>query len=509
MVIEAVKRRKEKYLEGSGIKKKTIITCVIIMICLAVSAAAAAAVTFKRNPLEKGLMNLAQEVMAQEEELGEHFWADTVNWIGSENIQTEYSLNIGGIPELQNMTVGIDGTAKRDMQKMLFEADFKTSVANTELGRASVFGTADTLYVQVPSVWNGSVVFGNENVSGQWDDSEVRAQVQALTKVDLEIGQQFDVKPFTTFSVKPVSISGYLRENAEVLKSLYENMEVVKLQKAQASGRLSEEQTKELAEYELTNGEGEQRETTCYLVVLPGEELGEIMGDIADEIRLGVYLDQEDRIVRIRTLPGEAFITGGSGEGSFALSLTGENATVDEVEGEFSFVGDRSETCSALADKTGARGKKIPTNQSEGIDEGEKGISSEYSDMVEVRGSFALEKNREEKGSRYLEGVCFVDDGGKIWELSAEGDLQGKWTDEGRSIFVDLESLALRSQDKVVCRISGNAAFMPLSEPIERDLGKEYRIGDMNELETIGFLAECVGNLYKNYAGYMKILEGM
>ena len=72
MVIEAVKKRKEKYLEGSGIKKKTIITCVIIM-CLAVSAAAAAAVTFKRNPLEKGLMNLAQEVMAQEEELGEHF----------------------------------------------------------------------------------------------------------------------------------------------------------------------------------------------------------------------------------------------------------------------------------------------------------------------------------------------------------------------------------------------------------------------------------------------------
>ena len=60
--------------------------------------------------------------------------------------------------------------------------------------------------------------------------------------------------------------------------------------------------------------------------------------------------------------------------------------------------------------------------------------------------------------------------------------------EEGRSIFVDLESLALRSQDKVVCRISGNAAFMPLSEPIERDSGKEYRIGDMNELETIGFL---------------------
>ena len=37
--------------------------------------------------------------------------------------------------------------------------------------------------------------------------------------------------------------------------------------------------------------------------------------------------------------------------------------------------------------------------------------------------------------------------------------------------------------------------------------GKEYRVDEMNDMETAVFLAECVGNVYKNYSGYLKMLQ--
>ena len=84
------------------------------------------------DPAEEsaGLMNLALEVMALEEETGEGFWTDAANRIGSGNAQAKYSVNIGGIPGTQNITVGFDGAVKRDMEQGFFEADFAASVAN-------------------------------------------------------------------------------------------------------------------------------------------------------------------------------------------------------------------------------------------------------------------------------------------------------------------------------------------------------------------------------------------
>ncbi len=502
-------------------KRSIIITCVIVCVCLAGAAAVAATVIRRRNPLEKGLMNLALEVMALEEETGEGFWTDAANRIGSGNAWAEYSVNIGGIPGTQNITVGFDGAVKRDMEQGFFEADLAASVANAELGEVLIFGTEDELYVQVPSIWDGSVVFDADNVSGQWDGSQARAQLQKLTGEELGIGQRIDARFLREFSVKEASVSGFLRENAGGLRKLYENMEVIKLEKAQDLGLLSGEQVEELAGVEMTDAEGNQKEIVCYLTVLPEEELKEIAGDTAGEIRLGVYLDREERIVRVCSVPGERVVTK-YGDVTFALSLAGEDSTVDKVEAEFCFAGERGKIFSALRDKAvKMRDEMAQTGEERAVDsenepsadlaketkEHERREPSALSDDMELDCSFVIERDREKAGGRCIEGECRIDLGKSVWEISAEGVLRGERTDAGEKVFVDLERSTFKLQNEVICRVSGEAVVMPLGETIGMPAGEEYRIGEMNEMETVGFLAGCVENVYRNYAGYLKLLE--
>jgi len=486
-------------------KKRNVIIIIGLLTgaCLA-GAAALPAVLHHRNPLAAGLEGLAEEAMAWEAELGENFWTDAVNQIGNGKVQAEYSFNVGGIPGLQNMSVGLDGEAKRDMEQRLFTTDLRLSVTNAEIAEASVFGTEDLLFVQVPSVWDGSVVFDAENVSGQWDGSFARAQLQRLTGEELGIDQRIDARMLQEFSVEPFSVAGFFQENAKAWKALYENMEAARAEKAQKEGMLSEGQAESLEGYEILDGEGNPIEADCYLVILPEKELGEIFSGVKGDIRLGVYLDQDKRIVRISTLPGERLVTG-SGEMEIGLNLTGASATIDRLDITISGVADIDKTAFGGVDDTGGE--------------------------AEIEGSFVIEKVTDKIGSYEIEGNTVLKHGGHMWELSGagsvqgersvqeeksmrgeenaqeEGYVQGEKKETGEKLSLSVDNLVLRSSDEVVGRCSGNFVFEPLAEEIELPVGKEYQIGEMGEMETAAFLAECAKNIYRNYSGYLKMLQ--
>lgn len=455
-------------------KQVIVIICVCAGICLAGGICIAA--IFQRNPLARGLENLAEEWIALEEETGKNFWSDAVNQIGNENIQSEYSLNIGGIPDLQNMTVGLDGTAKRDMKRQRFETKIRWSVANTDIAESSLSAAEDTIYLQLPSVWNGSAVFKTEDIDGQWNDSPARKQLQKLTGVELGIRQDVDARFWHNFSVNSFSPADFLGKKGEELKSLYDSMEVCDIEKAKKRGLLSEVQAEELRSYIVEDEEEEKIETTCYLVVLQEAELEKILEEKMDDIRLCVYLDPEKRIVRISTLPGESLVTD-AGKGKIALNLTGREATIDRIEGEFSYIGS---------------GKEFFVDASE---------------ELEAEGNFIIEKNMERERAFSLENNLTLQYGKKMLGFSLEGSLQGELLEEGEKLSLDLEKLTVESKDKVICRISGEVTFEPLKESITLPKGKEYRIGEMGDLETMLFLAECVENVYKNYGGYMKMMQ--
>ncbi len=147
-----------------------------------------------------------------------------------------------------------------------------------------------------------------------------------------------------------------------------------------------------------------------------------------------------------------------------------------------------------------------------------------------------------------MECSTFVKERENVWEFSLEAGIHGervvagedvrdaKGTDTGKSIdavkgtdaenvgtgeendmrnsnfvgenfSIEVENLVLKSQGEVVCRGSGEITFAPLEGEIQMPSGKEYRIGEMNELETVVFLSECTKNIYENYSGYMRLMQ--
>lgn len=479
-------------------QNRIVMACAAAGICLAGSAAAVFAAG--RNPLTKGLMNLEEEAASLEEEMGKYFWTDAVNRIGSESVQAEYSVNAGGIPELQNITVGLDGRVRRDMESRLLDAEVDLSVANAEIAEASLFGTTDAIYLQVPSVWEGSVVFDAENISGQWNESTVRKELQQLAGRELGIGRRVDAELFHSFSTESYSIIDFLEENGGALKALYKNMEVTRLEKAQREGLLGKKEAETLGECILRDADGERIETVCYLVVLPEKELKEIFADLTGDVRLGVYLDSGKRIVRVCTLPGETLATV-IGEGEFAVDLTGEEATLDRFKLYYSISRDGAGGQRSVSEPDDADETKSDVQEAADLSV----MLSLLPDITGIEGNAVIEK--EGAGSYKIECESTLTEREHVWEFSLEGNIQGQRSEAGEKISLEAENFVLRSQDKVICRANGRAVFAPLTEKIEMPAGEEYRVGKMNELETALFLAECAKNVYRNFSGYLKMME--
>lgn len=464
-------------------KKKTgIILCAAAALCVTVAATAAIMIS-RQNPLAKGLMGLTEEITALQEELGEHFFADVLNQIGNESVQAEYSLNIGGMEALGNITVGLDGELKRDMEQELFKAETVLSVANVELVKPSLFGTAKTLYVQIPSVWEGSVVLDADDIDGQWNTSTVKEQLAGLTGRDIDIGREIDVDLFESFYVNPYRFEDFLRENGEKLRTLYKNMEVMKADKAQKRGLLSAAQAESLKNHILEDEAGNRIKTTCYLVILPEKELKEILEDVGGDIRLCVYLDAEKRIVRIGTLPQEVLETE-FWSGEAAVELTGAEAVTDRVTLDLTGQADLSAVRRALS-----------------------GVAADFSAEPEIECRISVEKDKEATGSYRIEADIALTERENSRELSLEGNLRGERLEGGEKLSLDSFKAVLQSRDQTLCRMRGRAEFAPLAKEVESPSGKERRLGEMGELEGALFLAECMKNIYENYGGYLKFLS--
>ncbi len=426
-------------MEQNSKKKRNIIMIVSVALCVCLAAGAAAALfLMQRNPLAKGLRNLAEEIQAWEAETGESFLAGAVNRIGSGNIRAEYSFDIGGISELPGLTLGMDGELKRDMEERLFALENDLSIAHTKLADVSLFGTEKLLYLQTPAVWDGSVVFEAENISGQWNDSEIKAGLSLMTGRDFTLTRRIDGELFQTFSIESFRAEDFWEEHQKDFKELYTNMVVITLKEARAKNLLNETQTADLEGYILRDEAGEQIGTVCYLVNLPAKELAPFFGDNVVDISLCVYLDNEKRIVRIATLPEETLETEYA-KGEIAVNLTGKERATDRIEIEFEGTADNAR------------------------------ISSSSLGETEAKGRILIEK-------------------------------------ESDTVFLEIEKFALKSQKETLCRGKGEFSFSPLTEKLRMPEGKQYRIGEMNKLETMLFLAECVKNVYSNFGGYLKMI---
>lgn len=470
-------------------KRKKIIIAASIggILCLAGIALAVVFTVAKKNPLIKGLANLAEEIQLLEEEQGENFWTDMLNQMGQGNAQGEYSCNISGIPVLQKATIGLDGSIRRDMENRLCAADVQVSVANAKVLDIYGFGKEEdqagiqgsTVYLQVPSIWEGSVVLGTKSLSKQWNQTNIKAQLEQVSGKNLALPEIGDVNLFEEFSVEDFSAKDFLQEKEEAFKELYQKMEIVKPEKAWNEGVLEEEQKELLENYELLDNEGGIINNECYVIVLPKEELEQIVSGVTEAVRLCVYLDSAKRIVRISGLPGETIATA-AGEETFSLNLLGTEKTVDSIEIEFSHVG-----------------------------EGKKLISGLSEEELRLEGKAVINREAAETVIYHVEADGNLEYKNRKSACSVAGDIEGKnEKDIGRkSAVLKLDNLTWKEQGNTVLRLSGSFSLEPLEDEVEIPSGKEYRIGEMGKIETLLFLAECGKNLYTNFSGYLSFLK--
>lgn len=470
-------------------KRKKIIIAASIggILCLVGIALAVVFTVAKKNPLIKGLANLAEEIQLLEEEQGENFWTDMINQVGRGNVQGEYSCNISGIPLLQKVTIGLDGNIRRDMENRLCAADARISVANAKVLDIYGFGkeegqtgmSGSTVYLQMPALWKGSVVFGTKSVSGQWNQTDLKTQLEQVSGKNLTMPETRDINLFQEFSVEGFSAKDFFREKEEAFKELYRKMEIVKPEKAWNEGLLEEEQKEQLENYELVDNEGKIINNVCYVIVLPKEELEQIVSGVTEEVRLCVYLDSAKRIVRLSGLPGET-ITTAAGEETFSLNLLGTEKTVDSMEIEFSHVG-----------------------------EAKKLISGLLEEELRLEGNAVINREAAETVIYHVEADGSLEYKNRKSACSVAGDIEGKnEKDIGRkSAVLKLDNLTWKEQGDVVLRLSGSLSFEPLANEIEIPSGKEYRIGEMGKIETLFFLAECGKNLIANFSGYLSFLK--
>ncbi len=484
-------------------KKRTIICCAAGGVLAAGIIAAAVCLWPKKNPVAEGIRYLAEEILAQEAENGEYLYSSILNQIGAGDVRVDFSLNFSGPSALQNITLGLDGSMEREPQQELFQTNIKASVMNMEVAEASVFGEGDKLYLQLPSVWDDNVELSAKDIDGQWNGCVMKSLLEPATGWNLEIEQDVDIELFQTFEVQGFSVRQFLEAHQGDMEALYQELESVEVEKALEKGLITEAQLEELKSYRFENQEGEDVPLTCYLSLLPVERVRSLLQDLpggeitgaalsdaetegeTDFIRICVYLTEENRILLLCTLPEEGLLEG-SDALQFSLELKGEERTVDDISFRV--------LCQDIS-----------------VDEQEISELEMTGSIVkeeEEENTYAVELHNALKASETTEEWSFA---GTITEQSPDTEAEesggGKAAKEGRPFLtVEDGELILSENGSPVAKVSGSMEFMIPEGKIRMPKGARYRIAEMNEFDSMLFMAGCAERAAENYGGYLELL---
>lgn len=484
-------------------KKRVIICCAVGGVLAAGIIAAAVCLWPKKNPVAEGMRYLAEEILAQEEENGEYFYSSILNQIGAGDVRVDFSLNFSGPSVLQNITLGLDGNLEREPQQELFQTNIKASVMNMEVAEVSAFGEEDKLYLQLPTVWDDSVELSAKDIDGQWNGCVMKSLLEPATGWNLEIEQDVDIELFRTFEVQGFSVRQFLEAHQGDMEALYQELESVEVEKALDKGLITETQLEELKDYRVENQEGEDVPLTCYLSLLPVERARSILQDLpggemadaalsdaetegeTDFIRICVYLTEDNRILSLCTLPEEGLLKD-SDALQFSLELKGEERTMDDISFRV--------LCRDIS------------------------VGRQEISKLEMTGSIVKDEEEENTYAVEFRNVLKASETAEEWSFAGTvtGQPLNTGTEEsggseavkkGRPFLaVEDGEFILSENGSPMVKISGGMEFMIPEEKIKMPNGARYRIAEMNEFDSMLFIAGCAKRAEENYGGYLELL---
>ena len=439
------------------------LVCGIVVMGIAVIGAAAAVVLNTPSvKVARGVSKLFAEAAAQERIFGGQFDFGKIQEIyGKGSYKNKVSVNMD-IEGINDYAVSIDGTVLCDSINEKMNEEIKISLAYYELLSMQMAVDKTDVYVDIPALYEGSLVFDSRNIGEQYNNS-IFAEY-----ADEEIADDFSLD---FFNQTVYDTDSGVKELLELIK----NSEIKK-------------------DDSTVNAKVGSREVKCtgYLLTFRKDDINRFLDTLyadADEsyevkgdLELLLYMDRKNNIRQIETK--KEIVTGGlTDKISAALRFAGEANVLDTIKGKINVVEDGSEI----------------------------EVNFDYSGIKEGR---SYHQTLQCKAKSELTDLAAVDYSA-VWDLDNAGydmdievnvadknykmELAGSVETDAYSFYMDFDDCVLYMDREKVAGFDGSYSVEPLAEEVKIPSGETRQIFEFTELEFYSFVMEVVGRLENSY----------
>lgn len=435
---------------------------IVVMGAAVIGAAAAVVLNTPSVKVARGVSKLFAEAAEHGEMFGEQFDFGKIQEIyGKGSYKNKVSVNMD-IEGINDYAVSVDGTVLCDSINEKMNEEIKISLAYYELLSIQMAVDKTDVYVDIPALYDGSIVFDSRNIGEQYNNS-IFAEY-----ADEEIADDFSLD---FFNQTVYDTDSGVKELLELIK----NSEIKK-DDSTVSAKVGSREVK-CTGYLLTFKKDDINRFLKTLYV-DAEETYEVRGDL----ELLLYMDRKNNIRQIETK--KAIVTGGmTDQISVALRFAGETNVLETIKGKINAVEDGSEI-EVNFDYSGIReGRSYrQTLQCK--------AKSELTDLAAV--DYSAVWDLEHAG---YDMDIEVDVADKNYKMELGGSVE---TDAYR-FDMNFDDCALYMDREKVAGFDGSYSVEPLTEEIKIPSGETRQIFEFSELEFYSFVMEIANRLEDSY----------
>lgn len=428
--------------------------------------------------VEKGIAKFLTDIGASGEQFNEGMGLSKIrSESNGQNYQSTYEVDIYDMEGLEDLSLGVDGTIQCDYDNEKLKEEFSLSLAYYEFVSCQMTVDKTDVYLEIPVLYDGSIVFDSQNIDEQFNNSIFKEAAEM--EMDEELSLDFFEKPTN-------SSGNFYKEYKKSIDQMIKNADISKYE-GTLNIEIAGKDTK-CKGYLVTF---KKRDVNKVLESLYGEsDSDEVTYALEKDLKLLIYMDNKNNIRQIQT-EDDICMEDLGGSMSVALRFTGKDNIFDVMKGKMGFTID-GETATVNFDYTsGMEDKEIKQKL-------QMKASTDDTDLIGM--DYEAVWNTEDS-SFEMDMVFDIED--ENFVLDMNGNVETNSSADSYSInFTDC---AVSYEDEQIATFDATYCREPLKEDISLPKGKTYPIFEMTETEFGTFLLECEEKLGQ----YSDMLEGM
>lgn len=439
-----------------------VICGIVVMLIAVVGAGAAVLLNTPTARVIRGTTKLFAQIGAQSDIFGDKIDFDAVQKISADgSYKNKMSIDMD-IEDLDDFAIGLDTTVLCDNANEKLKEEISISLAYYELLSIQMAVDKTDAYLDIPMLYDGSIVFDTQNLGQQFNQSIFHD----LYDFDEEIADDFSLNFFENNAYDAES-------GAKELMRIIKNAEI----------------KKDNSTVNVTVG---NREISCkgYLITLKKADINQFLEsltvsadsvlEVKDDVGLIIYMDRKNNIKQIQT---EKDIETNSGKMSLALRFTGEKNALDIVKGKAG-VEENGETYEINFDYSGVKEGKQFNQTLQGK------VKTEVTDLASID----------------YEAVWDLENAGydmeievNIADLNYKVDLKGDIETASSGFYMNFDEGDMYMDNEKLADFSGTYSMEPLTEEIKMPSGETYAVFEFSEMEFYSFLMDVAEKLDDYY----------